>query len=305
MDDAGVTPRSERAFAGRPHEALLALTIAWAASLAVVAATVLYLTDTIWLTRTPSTTQTHNAFGTWRRPVMTATWQGRLATIGAGLAVLFRAIATGHGPYSDMYEFSVGFIFIALAGYVVLERIYTTRVIGSIALPVILGMVVYVWSLSPAVREDRGLIPALSSAPILTAHVSSAIIAYAAFALSFAAAVLYLISDRWPRLGLPSTELFDDPSFRAVTIGFPAQAMLPILGAVWAHEAWSSYWSWDPKETAALFTWLIYGAYLHTRTLRGWRGRRSAVFLVIAFGTVVFTYFGNYWFGGLHAYSGM
>lgn len=283
-----------------------------AASLAVVTATVFYLTDTIWLTRNPAPAQTGNAFGTWRKPVMTATWQGRLATmcatIGAGLAglaVLLRAIATGRGPYSDMYEFSVGFIFMALAGYVMLERIYTTRVIGSIALPVILGMVVYVWSLPPAVREDRGLVPALASGPILTAHVSSAIIAYAAFALSFAAAVLYLLSDRWPRLRLPSAELFDDASFRAVTVGFPAQAMLLILGAVWAHEAWGAYWSWDPKETAALFTWLVYGAYLHTRTLRGWRGRRSAIFLVIAFGTVVFTYFGNYWFGGLHAYSGM
>ena len=90
-----------------------------------------------------------------------------------------------------------------------------------------------------------------------------------------------------------------------MTIGFPAQTLLLILGSLWAHQAWGGYWSWDPKETAALFTWLVYGAYLHTRTLRGWRGTRSAVFLVVAFLAVVFTYFGNYWFGGLHAYSGM
>jgi ABC-type transport system involved in cytochrome c biogenesis permease subunit len=170
---------------------------------------------------------------------------------------------------------------------------------------VVLGMVVYVWSLPAEVREDRGLIPALASKPILTAHVTSAIVAYSAFALSFAAAVVFLVSDRWPRPWLPGTELLDEVGFRAVTIGFPAQLMLLILGSLWAHQAWGAYWQWDPKETAALFTWLVYGGYLHTRSLRGWRGRRAAGFLALAFATVVFTYFGNYWFGGMHAYSGM
>ena len=71
----------------------------------------------------------------------------------------------------------------------------------------------------------------------------------------------------------------------------PQMATLLILGSLWAHQAWGAYWSWDPKETAALFTFLVYGAYLHTRTLRGWRGRRSAVFLALAFCAVIFTYF--------------
>lgn len=284
-----------------------------AASIAVVAATALYLTDVVWLSRArgPAITGQGSLAG-WRPTATPSTPTGRLAsvvtvvgTIFAGLAVVLRAIGTGRGPYSDMYEFSVAFVFAALVGYVLVERIYGTRVIGVIALPVVLGMVVYVWSLPPSVREDRGLIPALASKPILTAHVSAAIIAYSAFALSFAAAVLYLIVDRWPRPWLPSTELLDDAAFRAVTVGFPAQAMLLILGSLWAHEAWGSYWSWDPKETAALFTWLVYGAYLHTRSLRGWRGRRSAIFLAISFATVIFTYYGNYWFGGMHAYSGM
>jgi len=145
----------------------------------------------------------------------------------------------------------------------------------------------------------------LQSNWLLTAHVTAAIVAYSAFALSFAAAVLYLVVEQWPRTWLPSGELLDDAGFRAVTVGFPAQTLLLILGSVWAHKAWGSYWSWDPKETAALFTWLVYGAYLHTRSLRGWRGRRAAIFLALAFTTVAFTYFGNYWFGGLHAYSGV
>lgn len=284
-----------------------------AASLAVLAATILYLMDAVWLARTTRPLPVGSGVGgAWRAAAGGMMPTGRLASLithvgaaFAGLAVLLRAIVAGRGPYGDMYEFSIAFVFTALVGYLLLERAYRTHAMGALALPVVLGMVVFVWSLPPGVREVRGLIPALQSKPILTAHVSSGIVAYVAFALSFAAAGLYLVVDRWPRAWLPSAELLDDAAFRAVTVGFPAQALLLILGSVWAHEAWGTYWSWDPKETGALFTWLVYGAYLHVRSLRGWRGRRSAVFLVLAFGTVVFTYFGNYWFGGLHAYSGV
>ena len=283
-----------------------------AASIAVVVAVAFYLADVLRLARSPSLVTAAGPLEPWRAYATPPTGSGRLAsaaaviaTLFAGLAVAFRVVATGRGPYSDMYEFSVAFVFAALLGYVLLERRYGVRPIGAIALPVILGMIVYVWSLPPAVREDRGLIPALASKPILTAHVTMGVIAYAAFALSFAAAMLYLVVTRWPRPWLPSAELLDEVSFRAVTIGFPAQLLLLILGSLWAHQAWGSYWTWDPKETVALFTWLVYGAYLHARTLRGWRGVRSAWFLALAFLTVIFAYFGNYWFGGLHAYSGM
>lgn len=282
-------------------------------SLAVAAATLLYLMDVVWLSRAAGASPTPPGRSLpWRLAPVETTWAGDLATVTvrvaavlAGGAVLLRAVVAKRGPYSDMYEFSVAFVFVALVGYVLIEHTYGTRAIGLVALPVVFGMVVYVWTLPPEVREVRGLIPALQSNWVLTAHVSSGVVAYAAFSLSFAAAALYLVVDRWPRTWLPSTDLLDDAGFRAVTVAFPAQAMLLILGSMWAHAAWGSYWSWDPKETGALFTWLVYGAFLHTRSLRGWRGRRSAVFLALAFATVVFTYFGNYWFGGLHAYSGM
>jgi cytochrome c-type biogenesis protein CcsB len=149
------------------------------------------------------------------------------------------------------------------------------------------------------------LIPALQNRPLMTVHVSMAILAYATFAVAFAAAVLFLIANRWQVAWLPSADLLDDLGYRAVTIGFPAMSLVLILGSVWAYRAWGTYWQWDPKETAALFTWLIYGVYLHTRSLRGWRGNRSAVILLVAFAAVVFTYFGNYVFGGLHAYGGV
>ena len=69
--------------------------------------------------------------------------------------------------------------------------------------------------------------------------------------------------------------------------------------------AWGSYWSWDPKETASLVTWLIYGTYLHARVVRGWRGNRAAMLLMLGFGATLLTYFGNLFFGGLHSYAGL
>jgi len=231
-----------------------------------------------------------------------------LASFGAFfafLSVLLRTIAAERIPLSNMYEFSLTFVLAISLIYLLFERTYGIRQLGSIVISIAFLMTVYIWSLSPALREVDPLIPALQSRPIMTAHVSSAILAYATFAVSFAAAIMFLIANKWRVSWLPSPDLLDDIAFRAVTIGFPLLSLVVILGSVWAHEAWGVYWSWDPKETAALFTWLVYAIYLHTRTLRGWRGKRSAVILLFGFGAVMFTYYGNYFFGGLHAYGGV
>ncbi|MBA3449854.1 MAG: c-type cytochrome biogenesis protein CcsB [Chloroflexia bacterium] len=237
---------------------------------------------------------------------------GRFATLLAWFGVVFQAgsillrtIAAGHLPLSNMYEFSSTFILLAALVYLVFERWYGVRQLGAIVLPLVVAMAAYVWLLPSDLREVNPLIPALQNRPLMTIHVSMAILAYATFAVAFAAAVLFLIANRWHVSWLPSPDLLDDLAFRAVTIGFPALSLVLILGSVWAYRAWGTYWQWDPKETAALFTWLIYGVYLHTRSLRGWRGNRSAVILLAAFAAVVFTYFGNYVFGGLHAYGGV
>ena len=88
-------------------------------------------------------------------------------------------------------------------------------------------------------------------------------------------------------------------------VGFPVFATMIILGSWWASIAWSRYWGWDPKETSALATWLVYAVYLHARSQRGWQGRPAALLLVIGFGAVLLTYSGNLWFSGLHTYSGL
>jgi len=204
-----------------------------------------------------------------------------------------------------MFEFSLVFIFALTLMYLVFERSYGVRHLGSIVMPISLAMAAWLYSLPVSEREVDPLIPALQNKPILTMHVSVAIFAYAAFSVAFAAAVLYLIKEHRRISWLPSLDMLDDIGYRAVTIGFPLLALVLILGSVWAHDAWGSYWSWDPKETSSLFLWLIYGVYLHTRTLRGWRGNRSAWILIFGFGATIFTYYGNYFFGGLHAYGGV
>jgi ABC-type transport system involved in cytochrome c biogenesis permease subunit len=133
-----------------------------------------------------------------------------------------------------------------------------------------------------------------------------AVLAYGIFATAFAAGVGYLAQGTTDRFAwLPSHRTLDEVAYRAVIIGFPIFATMIILGSWWASIAWSRYWGWDPKETAALVTWLIYAVYLHARNQRRWAGRPAALLLVIGFLMVLVTYSGSLWFSGLHAYSGL
>ena len=220
-----------------------------------------------------------------------------------GLSMLLRAILVGRGPWGSMIEFGVEFAWGILGGYLFLERRYPIRSIGFIPLGVALFLVTYALTL-PA--EISPLVPALHNPPLLTIHVAMAVISYGIFATSFGAAVGYLAQGKDDRFAwLPSHRVLDEVAYRAVIIGFPVFATLIVLGAYWASIAWGRYWGWDPKETSALVTWLIYAAYLHARSLRGWSGRPAALLLVVGFGAVLFTYFGNLFFSGLHAYSGL
>ena len=231
-----------------------------------------------------------------------ATMLGWLATFALLASLVFRAIATGHGPFANMYEFSMAFSFGILATSMWFERKYHQRILALIAFPVALGMMLYAATI-PATIEP--LVPALQNNLLLTVHVAVAIVAYGSFAIAFAAALLYLIQPEGGRWGLPKPQVLDEIAYRAVVVGFPFLTLTIILGAIWADTAWGTYWSWDPKETASLVTWLIYGAFLHARVMRGWRGNRAAWLLVLGFAATLFTYFGNLFFGGLHSYAGV
>ncbi|MGQ9688483.1 MAG: c-type cytochrome biogenesis protein CcsB [Desulfobaccales bacterium] len=148
----------------------------------------------------------------------------------------------------------------------------------------------------------KPLMPALKSNWLLI-HVVTCFLGYAAFGLAFGAAVLYLLPVRQPRSPLPSGAHLDRLIYRTAVIGFIFLTLGILTGAVWAETAWGRYWSWDPKETASLITWLVYAALLHARLVQGWQGRPIAWLALAGFGAVLFTYFGvSFLLPGLHSY---
>ncbi|MGA1865424.1 MAG: c-type cytochrome biogenesis protein CcsB, partial [bacterium] len=153
--------------------------------------------------------------------------------------------------------------------------------------------------------------PALQSNWLLI-HVVTCFFGYAAFAIAFGFSIMYLIKHGHEKDGLktgfisllPSSQVLDDLEYKAVAVGFPFLTLGIITGAAWAHYAWGSYWSWDPKETWSLITWFVYAAFLHARFTAGWRGKRTAILSILGFLFVLMTYFGvSFLLGGLHSYA--
>ncbi|GAC1386369.1 MAG: hypothetical protein NVSMB33_16020 [Ktedonobacteraceae bacterium] len=236
---------------------------------------------------------------------------GWIAVLMLALSQLFRAIVIQHAPWSNLYEFNLSFTTALLLSYLIFEARFHERVrawglyVCVLALITLL-IAIYLGVTYNIANGSTQLIPALQDKPILTIHVSVAIFAYALFSVSFGAGLIILIQNgegqrfSW----LPSAEAADELAYKAVIIGFPLLALTLILGAYWANYAWGHYWSWDPKETSALLTWLIYAVYLHARGIRGWRGKRAGWLLTLGFAATLFTYYGvNFLISGLHSYA--
>lgn len=237
------------------------------------------------------------------RPTGWASYSVRLAQVALALltvGLVARMLVTGHAPFANHYEYAVSFAWGILLFHTVFEHRYHVRIIGVVVLPVVFGLLLYA---SVTGAEVQPLPPALQNHLLLTLHVVTAVIAYGAAAISFAAAALYLLRHHTGWRLLPGAGLLDEIGYKAQVICFPMLTLMLILGAVWGNIAWGRYWAWDPKETSALVTWLVYGAYLHARVARGWQGTRSAWLLVIGFAAVVFTFFSSLFLGGLHSYA--
>ncbi len=246
---------------------------------------------------------------------------GRLSTILMWItafclvmALMFRTLITGHAPWTNLYEASVALAGFITVTYLIFEIRYKTRALGVLAAGIsFLFLVFAVWVGAAFNQAEpiafRKITPALQDNPILTVHVSMMIVSYAFFVLAFACGIMMLVQGDGakPRYSwLPTFDGADELGYRAVTIGFPLLALGIILGAWWANYAWGHYWSWDPKETSALVTWLIYAIYLHSRGLRGLRGRTMAWLLILGFAATLFTYFGvSFIIPGLHSYGGV
>ncbi len=223
-----------------------------------------------------------------------------LSFLSLTVSLVLRSLVTGHAPFANQFEFATAFAWAVLGCFAYFEWRYRIRGLALLVLPIAVALLFYASNMESDVSP---LIPALQNSLLLTLHVFTAVIGNGAAAVSFAAAVLFLLHSRIRLRVLPSEEVLEEIGYRAVVLAFPMLTLMIVLGALWADTAWGRYWSWDPKETAALVTWLIYGAYLHARVVAGWRGNRAAWLLILGFVAVLFTFLGNHWFGGLHSYA--
>jgi cytochrome c-type biogenesis protein CcsB len=243
----------------------------------------------------------HLVFLAFQKPGVEA-WARRATWAGFGLHSLGLAVRffeAGYTPVTSLHESLSFFAWCIVGLYLVLQLRYRVPSLGGFASPLALVFVLAALGTEGAVEP---LNPALQSA-WLPVHVVLLFLGDGAFALAAAAGVMYLIQERQlkrKRLSgwfnrLPSIDVLDELNYRCLTIGFPLLTLGIITGSAWAQQAWGTYWSWDPKETWSLITWLLYAALLHGRLTVGWRGRRAAIWALVGFGSVLFTFLGvNY-----------
>jgi cytochrome c-type biogenesis protein CcsB len=218
-------------------------------------------------------------------------------------------IGVGHAPFSNFYESLIFFAWVIVLMSLIVERRVRNRTIGTFVTPLAFLAMAYA-SLAPSVNDRiEPLVPALKS-NWLIAHVITCFVGYSAFGVAFGLSLMYLFKkleteerkSRFLTL-IPGVSTLDELTYQMIITGFLMLTIGIITGAVWANTAWGRYWGWDPKETWSLITWLIYAALLHSRMMRGWRGKRLAIFSVIGFFCVLFTYFGVNYLPGLHSYG--
>jgi cytochrome c-type biogenesis protein CcsB len=221
-------------------------------------------------------------------------------------------IGIGHAPLTNMYESLVFFAWCIGLFYLFMEYKYKNKVIGAFVLPFAFAAMAYASFAKGINQEISPLVPALQS-NWLIAHVVTCFIGYGAFAMAAGLGIMYLLKKSAEDKNLPANTLLgslpdlrfiDDMTYKTIVFGFLWLSAGIITGAVWANEAWGTYWSWDPKETWSIITWFIYALTLHARFTRGWGGTRIAWLAIIGFASVIFTYFGvNFVLSGLHSYG--
>jgi cytochrome c-type biogenesis protein CcsB len=213
----------------------------------------------------------------------------------------------GYTPITNLHE-SLSFLSLCVAGFFLfLKRLYKISILGVIILPATL--LILIWSIAyPA--TIRPLPPALQS-HWLPVHAILAFLGNGIFFVSFFVSLLYLVVERGIKKKrssqissrFPSLETLDAINYRCMSYGFPFLTIAIITGSLWASTTWGSYWSWDPKETWSLITWIVYAILIHNRLTMGWRGRKTAYMMILGFFSILFTFIGvSLYTGGLHSY---
>ena len=250
-----------------------------------------------------------------------------------------RWIVAGYFPLSNLYESLLFLTWILLTVYLYIEIKTKSKLIGAILLPVALLINGFAnLTLSPEMQKSSPLVPALQSNWLMM-HVSMMLLSYGTLIIGSLLSILFLVISRYEEVDLKiidnsrlpfysimadyyETKLvfppndfselgrlkllqsLDNWSYRIIGLGFPFLTIGIISGGVWANEAWGSYWSWDPKETWALITWLVFATYLHARITKGWEGRKTAALGGLGFFVIWICYLGVNFLGkGLHSYG--
>jgi cytochrome c-type biogenesis protein CcsB len=266
----------------------------------------------------------------WLQPLIPSLQQKtNVTTIGMwgvnlllAAVLLIRWITAGHFPLSNLYESLIFLAWAFTSIHLVCASFIQLPFLAAITAPVtLLTFTFATFSLPKEMQKASALVPALQSNWLMM-HVSIMILSYAALFFGSLFALVFLlvpntlkfqtaetISSDIPRQ-VTSADLsklgqtLDNCSYRILGFGFPLLTMGILSGAVWANEAWGSYWSWDPKETWALITWLVFAIYLHARLTRGWIGTKPAIIAACGFVTVWVCYLGvNLLGSGLHSYG--
>jgi cytochrome c-type biogenesis protein CcsB len=263
-----------------------------------------------------------------------------IANITIFVILAGRWIFYGYFPLSNLYESLLFLSWTLLFIHLLIDYKSRTKILGSILIPVVLLIDGFASLTLPIeMQKASPLVPALQSNWLMM-HVSLMMLSYATLITGSLLSILFLmlslkqetvtkkeekenfeISSLALREGILSLkadnltsskfaskllENMDNLSYRIISLGFPFLTIGIIAGAVWANEAWGSYWSWDPKETWALITWLVFAAYLHARIIKGWEGKNAAILASLGFLVVWICYLGVNFLGqGLHSYGWM
>jgi cytochrome c-type biogenesis protein CcsB len=227
------------------------------------------------------------------------------------LVLGLRWIMSGYFPLSNLYESLLFLDWCLLFILIIAETKTRTKILGAVVLPVTLLIISFASLILPTpMQEAAPLVPALQSNWLMM-HVSMMMLSYATLILGSLLSIVFLVIQTFKKqaiiIGNTKQQLLENIdiwSYRTIGLGFPFLTIGIIAGAVWANEAWGSYWSWDPKETWALITWLIFASYIHARLTRGWAGEKSAILGSLGFFVVWVCYLGVNFLGqGLHSYG--
>ena len=264
------------------------------------------------------------------------------ATIANGLlffVLCSRWIVAGYFPLSNLYESLLFLTWTLLTLYLYVESQTKSKLIGAILIPVALLINGFSnLTLSPEMQKASPLVPALQSNWLMM-HVSMMLLSYATLIMGSLLCILFLVISQYREVDLKQVDetsaplynimldyyeakvvspqnnvselgklkllqSLDNWSYRIIGLGFTFLTIGIIAGGVWANEAWGSYWSWDPKETWALITWLVFATYLHARITKGWEGKKTAILGGLGFFVIWICYLGVNFLGkGLHSYG--